>query len=252
MYADFVERIGQTRPAWFLGINNRFSFYLVPASAIAAFSSWTKQGKLSLNFWIITVIGALSLMMKDSMTGLVALLFTGILLITGLVGKKIMEKFSFFHFLTGYSIVWVVLVIVNNTKVFQNFIVNVLQRDLTLSGRTNIWNATIEKISERPWLGYGINERVLLTAQSFVAHNTVLQIILESGIIGFSIFMTIFLIVGTILYKNHNVLISYIITVGIFGILVGGLTEAYPLNFLFLLMVLGYNMNKLVSVDIES
>jgi O-antigen ligase len=30
-----------------------------------------------------------------------------------------------------------------------------LGRDLTLTGRTEIWAATIQKIQERPWLGYG-------------------------------------------------------------------------------------------------
>ncbi|MGJ3249864.1 MAG: O-antigen ligase family protein [Elainellaceae cyanobacterium] len=37
----------------------------------------------------------------------------------------------------------------------ENIVVNQLGKDLTLTGRTDIWNAAIHMIQQRPWLGYG-------------------------------------------------------------------------------------------------
>jgi O-antigen ligase len=38
-----------------------------------------------------------------------------------------------------------------------NFVLNLLGKDPTLTGRTDIWGAVVQKIQERPWLGYGFD-----------------------------------------------------------------------------------------------
>lgn len=45
----------------------------------------------------------------------------------------------------------VAILIISNIDI----VLNSLGKDLTLTGRTKVWSAVIEKIGERPWLGYG-------------------------------------------------------------------------------------------------
>ncbi len=72
-----------------------------------------------------------------------------------------------------------------------------LFNDKTFTGRTFIWQFTIERIQERPWLGYGYSafwdigpQSPKFKAPNFIAlmahaHNGYLGFMLETGIVGF-------------------------------------------------------------------
>ena len=75
-----------------------------------------------------------------------------------------------------------------------------LGRDATLSGRTNLWEVAIEKIAERPWLGYGYQgfwqegggAEVIWQAEGYKpphAHNGYINITLDLGLIGLLFFL---------------------------------------------------------------
>jgi exopolysaccharide production protein ExoQ len=82
-------------------------------------------------------------------------------------------------------------------------------RDLTLTARTDLWPAVIEMIRQRPWLGYGYgafwlgwtgesahvwlwNARIGLEALH--AHNGILEMWLNVGLIGLSVFVLQYLL----------------------------------------------------------
>lgn len=83
-------------------------------------------------------------------------------------------------------------------------------RDLTLTGRTEIWTAILFKLQDSPWLGFGYWGfwhgfegpsydvfRVLgFNAYAPHSHNGLLELLIAVGIVGFTIFMISFLIVG--------------------------------------------------------
>ena len=80
-------------------------------------------------------------------------------------------------------------------------------RDLTFSGRTDLWMAVLEKIGERPWLGYGYGGFWLgLNGESVDiwnavlwqpphSHNGFLDLWLDLGLLGLSIFAFSFIAV---------------------------------------------------------
>lgn len=83
-------------------------------------------------------------------------------------------------------------------------ILGALGRDLTFTGRTDIWAAVINKIWERPWIGYGYNVFWLgvadgsielwgPTTSSFLkpahAHNGFLDLTLDIGLLGLIFFI---------------------------------------------------------------
>jgi hypothetical protein len=84
-------------------------------------------------------------------------------------------------------------------------IVNLYGKDLTFSGRTNIWSALLPAIGERPFRGYGfggvffdhateptasIDRRAGFVA--WHAHNSVLQMTLETGFVGLALYLTFY------------------------------------------------------------
>jgi O-antigen ligase len=75
-------------------------------------------------------------------------------------------------------------------------------RDPTLSGRTNLWEAAIEKIGERPWLGYGYQgfwrdnggAVEIWLSEGYKpphAHNGFINIPLDLGLVGLFSFLSI-------------------------------------------------------------
>lgn len=87
-------------------------------------------------------------------------------------------------------------------------VLSALGRDPTLTNRTEIWNGVIESIRQRPWLGYGYGgfwlglsgESAHLWAQSNLAfgpqhaHNAFLDLWLNLGLLGVSVFAFGFLL----------------------------------------------------------
>ena len=83
----------------------------------------------------------------------------------------------------------------------EDFILGLVGKDSTLTGRTDIWSYIIDKIAERPWLGYGfVGFWNGLNGESAViwrtlkwtvpsSHNGFLDMCLETGLFGISIFI---------------------------------------------------------------
>ncbi|RUR84596.1 O-antigen ligase family protein [Chlorogloeopsis fritschii PCC 9212] len=97
------------------------------------------------------------------------------------------------------------LLILTNEK---TILVNVLGKDTELNGRTPIWMLCIEQALKRPWLGYGIsgfwgsNQSIVIQRttwagnhlsihefQKFNSHNGYIEIFLQLGFLGLSIYL---------------------------------------------------------------
>jgi len=81
----------------------------------------------------------------------------------------------------------------------------VLQRDTTLTGRTELWHALLPSIMARPWLGYGFNAFWMAQGESSNvmqqvnwlvkdADNGFLNVVLDLGILGLSILVAGYLV----------------------------------------------------------
>ncbi|MBE8966027.1 O-antigen ligase family protein [Nostocales cyanobacterium LEGE 12452] len=83
-------------------------------------------------------------------------------------------------------------------------ILGALGRDLTFTGRTDIWSGVVNKIWERPWLGYGYHTFWLSVTDGTIdvwsptinrfmilphAHNGFLDLSLDIGLLGLFLFM---------------------------------------------------------------
>jgi exopolysaccharide production protein ExoQ len=92
------------------------------------------------------------------------------------------------------SLITISVLIANNV----DSLVGASGKDLTLSGRTDLWDFIFAKIFERPWFGYGFygfwDSEVAASLRrqhpwASNAHNGFLEMILELGFVGFSLFI---------------------------------------------------------------
>lgn len=87
----------------------------------------------------------------------------------------------------------VATVLVGNTE----NILRAMGKDITLTGRTELWDILLQYVKQRPWLGYGYSgfwagraqdTWAMLAWKPNHAHNGFLQLLLDLGIIGFLMF----------------------------------------------------------------
>ncbi|BAZ53543.1 hypothetical protein NIES4103_62220 [Nostoc sp. NIES-4103] len=168
---------------------------------------------------VLFLILSLSLLLiSRSKTGLVVFVFALFLLSLKKFFQQKDQKykpFIFFILLVIFSIV-TTYVAIN----FEFIVVDLLGKDVELNGRLPLWNAAITKGLEQPWLGYGyrgfwnsdVSDYVYDNSWStnkdeetrmkgaFHAHNGLIDLFLELGLIGVGTFMinSFFLIIRII------------------------------------------------------
>lgn len=162
-------------------------------------------------FWLITYIIVFSfLIITNSMTSLLCTIVSTILIIVSNYKGRNINTINL-----GLIINILFYIVLNNIDLLKYFLENVLNRDATLSGRTDIWNAIIELISFRPYVGYGFvniwdNEELVRILQNKVgfkfigSHNGILEIILQIGIIGLLLLLIVMFIIPSIKLNKYK------------------------------------------------
>ncbi len=82
------------------------------------------------------------------------------------------------------------IVFFNVQMLFANFITNVLHENADLNHRTAIWKLVLARITENPWIGFGLRSNIYFAVGSGVAginqatHNGLLYFLFTTGIAG--------------------------------------------------------------------
>jgi exopolysaccharide production protein ExoQ len=227
--------------------------------SIIIFLSYRSSSKLYWLRWLGIGTSVLLIVLSTSKTSLLILLTMFTLLpILGTLRWKYSWKIPFIT-----SIILLLGTI--STFVMENseVILSALGRDATLSGRTKIWGEVIWAISKHPWIGYGYegfwrkgtNADYVWNALKFKvthSHNGFLELWLQLGIIGLSLYIIAFLIACykavVFLHKNNSSEGIYPLMLLIF-IFLANITESSLLGantylILFISVTLTLNNNK--------
>lgn len=131
------------------------------------------------------------------------------------------------------------LLIVFGHQVVGQIVATFTPRDVTFSGRTIIWDVTREYFMNTPWIGHGYNgiwsrPELLETIHNLTAqpltetHNSIMDILLQFGIIGLLLF-------SSVLYKfSKNLKVnkeSFILFTLVMSLLFIGYGESIPISF---------------------
>src|SRR5271156_2475424 len=108
------------------------------------------------------------------------------------------------YFVVGFLLLVVFFSMAVVIVVWPDFLFALLGKDVTLTGRTEIWSAVLDSIAKRPLLGYGYQAfwlglqgesyRVILTVSWVLAQaqNGFLDVMLEMGVAGLTIVLLVF------------------------------------------------------------
>lgn len=255
-------RIGHT--PILLGAKNRLAMVLLPifilfvanAEVLETNLSTFKKNVLETLFICLTFF---PILMLKSGTGIICSLCTIILYI---LYKTISLSYGWCISMV-FAGNYLMLAIALNTNVIQKYIgdiFRILKKDGTFSGRVSVWEGTLELVKVKPFMGNGNGSAIYVKNNSggFVtifteAHNSLLEILKNSGIIGLMLFI---LIVGYSIHKSrkfHSSPLYKLITVGIIVLFIAGMQESiFSQIWIWIFIAFQCNLEKIYDNYIET
>jgi exopolysaccharide production protein ExoQ len=152
--------------------------------------------KSSLRWWVAAGLAVPILVMAHSSTGLVACAVAVATLVLAPALRWSRRRAVIFFLGVGALVVGAAVWAVNNLP----YVLSLVSRDPSFTGRTTIWIVSITMITRHPWIGYGYSEfwpgygsdmvsHLTGLAQMSHAHSAILNLWLDVGLLGVMIFI---------------------------------------------------------------
>ena len=226
-----------------MGYDNGMIYNLLPLCGVSFILSYKKYGKLITKYSIFALfVSLISEFWVMSASGVLQILFLVILLF---VLKK-ERKFITPTFM--FSLFFIVSILINVFSIQNEFswlIVDILNKDLTLTRRTFLWEYAIQVISNNPILGIGFGEKNIIGVyerEYSHPHSMLLDILVKGGVVLMTIFILILNNFSKKFKKSKNIIIKNIIFLVIAVFLIGEVVNSvqYKVFFWSFLVLIEY------------
>lgn len=231
-----VAGLHSTWKYWFLGYKTeRVRAVLLPLIVFSGIRCLRNEKKLSFRFYATSILALMDGVISGATAGSVSVVLLVLLITIYQYRNKHLFKY-FIDTLFNYKLLIVVvfllyflIVALQRLDFFEHLIVDVLNKDLTLTGRVNIWTASISKFLSSPILGNGFitdSDYIFITGNTagVSPHNLILGLLVYTGLIGLVIyFINIIFSIKT--SRNGKFYASSICIAGIIVNLFLGLTS---------------------------
>lgn len=214
-------------PMWLYGHKNSLFMYLMIAMLGSSILYYRKdKGKLSLHTYILTGIVLVSGILSNA--GMVTVCSILLLILMFAFGiKTIRNKITMAKSIFIAVIINVMICLFRMQNVFDFIIVDLLGKNLSLTGRTEIWDLALEYTRQHPVFGVGylfpgdLYEMIVLST----THNWIIGILFHMGLIGIAlwIFALGHLIMHGRRYQRNYIMI--ILAIFMFVYMIQGITE---------------------------
>lgn len=231
----------------YIGHVNSTVYYVMPLFVVTLIKHKVlMQKKFSIRTIVDIFVCFSSIILTKSATSFVVLLVFVLILIYEHKNQSII-KLKLFHIYIIVVLISISIVFFNIQNHFSYIIETLLKRSLDFTGRTRYWNATIQSISENPLLGHGAVPGEL-RRMGFGAHNYVLEILYEGGVILFFLYLFLFFRISELINKNKEKPVSRIIFSILSAMLVSCFTESnIGADIFYIPIIITININSIID-----
>lgn len=245
----YISEVGYWRN-WLLGYKNLFLPYFIGFYIAAYLYQYTYKGFLRSKLLVISML--LSLLLVGSSTSIIVFsLFSLLAFFIKFDHEKIINALV----LTIINIISYLLIVKFRIANLLSFIiVRLFHKDTTFGGRTQLWDFLYEFIRNKFLWGNGClsgPEMALRTNTwwAFHAHNLVVQLLYEGGIISLLLYALFNYMLLRDLYRNRFAYVAQIITIGLFVLNIAFITEVYINAMIFVVYGVASAVNDLVELE---
>lgn len=241
------ESIWYSKYNWILGYDNGFIFHFLPVLMLSFIKNVCIKKTIFSKISLLLMIGVcvLPIVIRQQAASIVGMaIFLGLII---LVFMECMPKMITPRIYWGvYIAIFLCIVVFRLQDLFAVLIEDVLGKNLTFTGRTYIWDLSLEALMQSPIFGYGI-EDIFITVERISVdspHNLFLWILYRGGLVQFLIFILLIQLVIKNLQNNREKLYVKITTIAVFSIFVVSLVEASREHSMFLMFIFAYYVGK--------
>lgn len=248
MYSTGTIFTGIAYQNWFLGFKNILICYFLPAYIVSYIYMNITGKKVRTIVLIVTIfISTIIAGSTTSLVGLSILLFFSIF-------SFVQRQYKIFNF-KNYIIVTILMffgiVIFRLQNLFEFLIVDILQKDLTFTHRTELWDITMKAIKHNPIIGHGwqntdIRHFMYNSSTIITAHNQILEYLYLGGLITLIVLLIILKVSNHDLKKYYQDKNVQIISLGFLIYQILNITEVYLNPIMLLLFILPVFGDKFV------
>lgn len=199
---------------YFLGNDNTFALQYMCYLGVIIIDDYINNEKITFRTIASVIICDISVLFVWTGSGIVACL--GLTVILLMAHWNILDqKYLNYKVLIPIYVVLFVLVVWNqNTGILSFLIQNILNKDITLSGRTLVWPEYISLIMDKPLLGHGIavTEYFEFSGRARSTHNQFLQILLYGGFVSLLGYFSLIWMSLKKQYDNRHEMIGTVLT----------------------------------------
>lgn len=221
-----------------LGDDNAVIYVALPGLICLVCHSLQKFGRITRFVWFCIVSTVLTLIILWAASGMVCALMFAIFLLA----HRYFDNKSPFWFFGGVVAAVIVCIFCLSVPVIANIIEGSLEKDITLSGRTFLWEQAFAYIAQKPlfgWGGYFLNGIFVLGRDLYYpCHTQYLQMIIDGGMVLFASYVALIIHLFSIMKKYYEKKSAYVLTIGLSFMMVNYITEWSPHNHFFIIAAL--------------
>ena len=140
-----------------------------------------------------------------------------------LLFPKLLQFTKVFNILTytGIGLFFnLIFVVFRKQSIFSWLIVGIMHREISLTHRTEVWDAALSAIQKKPILGHGYQTFVFSPIIE-TTHNEFIEMLYKTGIVGLILFLLLLVVVIILLFKHRKAAMTRLIAlfVGAFFLL---------------------------------
>ncbi len=234
---------------WFLGYDNGHILYILPFLIVYSLTYIINNNKITLNSFLTIAMFSLSIYITWSVTSVIgiSLFIFYIVFRHKLIFDRLLNIRMYIY---SNVVIFFGIIIFRIQNIFAFIIENILKKDLTFTGRTRIWDNGLYWFQKRPFIGNGVqNTLVNYSRLSAVhCHNYYLQVLYQSGLIGFLGFSILLLLVAHQINSIPPNKYTRFISFSIFCFLLMLQIEAYTyMTTFFGLLTIAYHIKTIIS-----
>lgn len=242
---------------WFLGFKNFHIRTILPIVCMSLFRSYMNAGCLTIRVAFLLFASALTFVINESATSLVGFaIFLGLLFFFQRKEKELPWFVNLKTILIVIGIIFFIIVINQDISMFSFLIENVLERNLTLTSRTRIWNLTFMLLTNHMIIGYGFlsptNFRLLYSSVYNHPHNYILYNMMSGGVVLLITLLVGYILAHNKLKNNTNKIYGKIVLFCLCSFLVMGIAESITNTImLYPMLILAMESDKLDILPYE-
>lgn len=231
---------------WILGNKNNHTIYYLICLYLSVCRTKNLKQRIVSNTvpTVLGIISVVTMVILKSSTSTFICTIVLLAVVLFLNRKKEVPIGINMYFIWMIYAVLFILIVLGSASFLGPIVKSLFNKDLTFTGRTTAWGNVFLMILRHPWIGNGVlnaeSATKALGARALTnAHNTILQVIWQVGIIGFILYFILYVFISNEInrVKNNNLKIFNVLLMSALLIEMIFEVESGIIFFVFLLLI---------------